>query len=115
MDRIYTGSDFDLGKKSLLTWALYPPDKLPIFIDTGKIFGHLMVHQVGETDLVEITDFKINVEKFNKSQIKKLVKEKNIYKSRSELMEQENAKLKDNLNYAHDPLQTIFQSNTVFL
>lgn len=75
----------------------------------------MIVQWVGEIDPVEIADININVAKFNKAKIEHLVKEKNKYKLRSEPMDRENAKLKDKLKYAHDPLEASLQLNAMLL
>lgn len=95
VDKIYTRSRFNPDKKTLLIWALYPLDKRPRFIDIGKVFGHLMVQRVDDTNPMETASLNVNMAKFTQTQIENLVKEKSVYESRNKLLEQENAKLKD--------------------
>lgn len=50
-----------------MIWALYPPQKNLVIIDTEKAFGHVMTLKVGETDPMVTTDIGINVSKLNKA------------------------------------------------
>lgn len=78
---IFIGSRYDLDEQAMLLWALYPPNKRPKNIDVDKAFGHMMTLQVGEVDPMVIADIGINISKFNKTQMKHEIAEKNKYKA----------------------------------
>lgn len=95
LTEVYTGSKYNLDEGSLMIWALYPPHKRSIIIDTEKTFGHVMTLKVGEVDPMAKTEIGINVAKLNKAHIQMLIKEKDMYKMNNERILKENDFLKD--------------------
>lgn len=53
--------------KRPLQWALYSKDKMPTLVDIDKVFDHIMVQRIGETNPLVSTDLNMNVMKFNKA------------------------------------------------
>lgn len=75
-DKMYSRSGYNPYEATLLIWSLYPHEKRPAVIDNpNRMFGHLLVQRVGDTNPMETTELNVNVEKFTKAQIDKLVKE----------------------------------------
>lgn len=66
---VYVGSKYNPDEGSLMIWALYPPHKKLVSIDTEKAFGHVINLKVGEADPVATAEIGINVAKLNKGQI----------------------------------------------
>lgn len=81
VDDIFIGSRYDQDEKSMLLWALYPPNKRPMIIDVDKAFHHMMKLKVGEVDPMVTADMGIDISKLNKAQMKMLGKEEGKYKS----------------------------------
>lgn len=77
---VYVGSRFDQNEEAFLLLALYPTNKSPKIIDVDKAFGHMMKLKVGEVDPIVIADMGIDISKFNKAQLVKVIKERDEYK-----------------------------------
>lgn len=110
--KIYAGSKYNPDEGTLMIWALYPPHRKPVVIDTEKVFGHFMTLKVGEVDLVVTADIGINVAKPNKAQIQMLIKEKEMYKMSNERIMRENDHLKDMLGVTTGPPKLITHGET---
>lgn len=78
---VFIGSRFDQDEESLSLWALYPPHKRPKIIDVDKAFGHMMKLKVGEIDPIVSADIGVDISKFNKAQMARVVRERNQYKA----------------------------------
>lgn len=74
---VFIGSRFDQDEEYLRLWALYPPHKRPKIIDFDKAFGHMMKLKFGEIDPIVFIDIGVDISKFNKAQMVRVVRERN--------------------------------------
>lgn len=62
-------------------WVLYPPHKRPKIIDVDKAFGHMIKLKVGEIDPIVSAHIGVDISKFNKAQMVRVVRERNQFKA----------------------------------
>lgn len=95
---VYSRSCFHPEEEKILQWALYPKRKMPILVETNKVFGHLMVQKVRETDPLETIDLNVNVAQFNRAQMRHVKRERDIYKEKFEKAQELWIQLEERIN-----------------
>lgn len=109
--QVFIGSGYNQDEHALWVWAMYPPHKKPLIVDTKKAFRHVMTFKVGQANPIATANFGINIAKLNKAQTQLIMKENDALRARSERFVREIEFFKDQLNATgQTPLLTLGES-----
>ena len=73
---VIIGSRFVEDERSMLLWALYPPQKRPHIIDIDQEFRQLMNLKIGVTNPNKSTHMQVGLTQFNEVQMKQVTIER---------------------------------------